>query len=38
MLFTSVSGHITNCDFTAAHNSWYEKIDDSTFDKNERDD
>lgn len=24
MIFTSVSGHIMNCDFTAAHNSWYE--------------
>ncbi|CAF1262726.1 unnamed protein product [Adineta steineri] len=22
MIFTSVSGHIMNCDFTAAHNSW----------------
>ncbi|CAF1087006.1 unnamed protein product [Rotaria sordida] len=25
MIFTSVSGHIMNSDFTAAHNSWYEK-------------
>ncbi|CAF3440446.1 unnamed protein product [Rotaria sp. Silwood2] len=25
MSFTSVSGHIMNCDFTAVHNSWYEK-------------
>jgi DNA topoisomerase-3 len=22
MIFTSVSGHLMNCDFTAAHNSW----------------